>query len=73
MRLKVIAAIAMIVVGVGAIGLAVFGPSLGSSAAPQYLTATASRGTVAVQAVATGTVASTASYGLSFGADPPRR
>jgi hypothetical protein len=56
--------------GLGAVGFAVLGPSIGSSDTPQYLTATAATGTVAVQAVATGTVQSTAAYGLSFGADP---
>jgi multidrug efflux pump subunit AcrA (membrane-fusion protein) len=75
MRLKsgkrtLIAALALVVVGVGAVGYAVVGPGLSKSSAPQYLTATVSRGTVAVQAVATGTVESVGTYGLSFGADP---
>ena len=70
MKLKVIAAIVMIAVGIGAVGFAVFGPSLTASGAPQYLTATASRGTVVVQAVATGTIGASATYGLAFGADP---
>ena len=70
MKLKLLATVAMIVIGVGAVGFAVVGPNLGGSSAPQYLTATAATGTVSVQAVATGTVQSTTAYGLSFGADP---
>ncbi|MGO9204972.1 MAG: hypothetical protein ACLQBX_02075, partial [Candidatus Limnocylindrales bacterium] len=70
MNVKAIGAVALIVIGVGAVGFAVIKPSLGSSDATQYLTSTAAVGNVLVQAVATGTVQSTAAYGLSFGADP---
>jgi multidrug efflux pump subunit AcrA (membrane-fusion protein) len=70
MKLRILAVIALIAIGVGAIGFAVIGPSLGSSAAPQYLTATATRENVVAQSVATGSVAPSAIYGLAFGSQP---
>ena len=70
MNLRVLVAIGLIVLGVGAVGFAVFQPSLGGAATDEYLTATAAVTDVVDQAVATGTVAATRVYGLAFGADP---
>lgn len=70
MRLRMLAVLGLIVVGVGAVGLAVVGPGFGGQAATQYLTATATLGTVTAQSVATGTIAPNAIYGLAFGAEP---
>jgi RND family efflux transporter MFP subunit len=68
MRLKIVAAALLLVVGVGAIGYVVFvAPTAGASSAQQYLTATAARTNVVQQAVATGNVAPAALYGLAFG------
>jgi len=70
MKLRLLAVIGLIAIGVGAIGVAVFGPSLGSSTATQYLTAAATRENVVAQSVATGNVAPSAIYGLAFGSQP---
>jgi len=70
MKLRILAVIGLIVIGVGAIAFAVIGPSLGSTATTQYLTATATRENVVAQSVATGSVAPSAIYGLAFGSQP---
>jgi multidrug efflux pump subunit AcrA (membrane-fusion protein) len=70
MRLKILAAIGLIVVGVGAIGIVVVGPSFGSGSAVQYITATAAVTNVTQSAAATGSIAPSATYGLAFGKDP---
>src|SRR5664279_4121501 len=70
MKLRILAVIGLIVVGVGAIAFAVIGPSLGSTATTQYLTATATRENVVAQSVATGSVAPSSIYGLAFGSQP---
>jgi len=70
MRLKILAAVGLIVVGVAAIVFVVVGPSLGSSSAVQYITATAAVTNVTQSAAATGSIAASASYGLAFGRDP---
>jgi RND family efflux transporter MFP subunit len=67
MSWRVPVAALLILVGVGAVGLVVLGPTLGARDAPQYLTAAATRTNVVQQAVATGSVAAHATYGLSFG------
>ena len=68
MRLKILAAALLLVVGVGAIGYVVFvAPTAGASSAQLYLTATATRTDVVQQAVATGNVEPAALYGLAFG------
>jgi RND family efflux transporter MFP subunit len=67
MSWRVLVAALLILVGVGAVGLVVLGPTLGARDAPQYLTAAATRTNVVQQAVATGSVAAHATYGLSFG------
>jgi RND family efflux transporter MFP subunit len=69
MKLR-LAAIALILVGVGAVALAVVGPSFAGSSGSKYITATVSTGTVSAQSVATGTVAATTVYGLKFGVNP---
>jgi len=64
-----LAAIAMIVIGVGAVVLVVLGPpSFGGSAGSKYITSTVSTGTVSAQSVANGTIAASTVYGLKFGA-----
>jgi multidrug efflux pump subunit AcrA (membrane-fusion protein) len=69
MRLKILAAVGLIVVGVAAIGIVVVGPSFGSSTATQYMTSTAAVTDVTESADATGTLAPTVTYGLAFGKD----
>jgi multidrug efflux pump subunit AcrA (membrane-fusion protein) len=70
MRLKILAAVGLIVVGVAAIVIVVIGPSFGSSAAVQYITATAAVTNVTRSAAATGSIAASTTYGLAFGKDP---
>ena len=63
-----LAAIALIVVGVGAVALVVVRPTFGGSSSSEYITSTVSTGTVSATSVATGTVAASTVYGLKFGA-----
>ena len=70
MRLKILAAVGLIVVGIAAIGVVIIGPSFGSSAATQYITATAAVTNVTQTAAATGSLAASVTYGLAFGRDP---
>ena len=65
-----LAAIAMILVGVGAVALVLVGPVFGGSPSSQYITSSVSTGTVASTSVATGTIAASTVYGLKFGALP---
>ena len=66
-----LAAIALIVVGLGAIVLSVVGwPSLGGSPASKYITSTVGIGTVSAQSVANGTIGSSTVYGIKFGLAP---
>jgi hypothetical protein len=69
MKLR-LAAIALILVGVGAIVVAVVGPSFGGSSSSKYLTSPATVGTVASTSVATGTVSASTVYGMKFGVGP---
>jgi multidrug efflux pump subunit AcrA (membrane-fusion protein) len=72
MKLR-LAAIALILVGVGSVVLVVVGPSLpsfGGSSGTKYITSTVSTGTVTQSSVATGTVAASTVYGLKFGVNP---
>ena len=66
MKLR-LAAIALIVVGIGAIVLVVVGPKFGSSPNSQYITSTVSTGSISSTATATGTIAASTVYGLKFG------
>ena len=69
MKLRLMA-IALIVVGVGAVALAVVQPTFGGSSGSKYITSTVTTGTVSAQSVATGTIAASTVYGLKFGAMP---
>jgi multidrug efflux pump subunit AcrA (membrane-fusion protein) len=72
MKLR-LAAIALILVGVGSVVLVVVGPSLpsfGGSSNTKYITSTVSTGAVTQSSVATGTVAASTVYGLKFGVNP---
>jgi RND family efflux transporter MFP subunit len=70
MKLKVLALVVLIAVGVGAVavGTGVIGTTAPTSAT--FLTANATVGDVTDDVAATGTLAATESYGLLFGADP---
>ena len=69
MKWRVAAAVALIVVGIGAVGFVIIGPSFGT-AAPQYTTAQATVTNVVDEVVGTGSIAPHASYALAFGAAP---
>ena len=70
MRLKLVALVVLVAVGVGAVAFA--SGAIGASAAntPTFLTANATVGDVTDEVAATGTLAAAESYGLLFGADP---
>ncbi|HEY7938096.1 MAG TPA: HlyD family efflux transporter periplasmic adaptor subunit [Candidatus Limnocylindrales bacterium] len=70
MRLKIFAAVALIVVGVAAIGVVIIGPSFGSGSSVQYITATAAVTNVTQSSAATGSLAPSITYGLAFGRNP---
>ena len=54
MKRKLLAAVVLLAVGVGATGYVLFAPTAGAAATTQYLTATATTGDVTQEAVATG-------------------
>jgi macrolide-specific efflux system membrane fusion protein len=62
-----LAAIGLILVGIGAVALTIVGPVFGGSPSSKYLTGTVTTGTVSAQSVANGTVAASTVYGLKFG------
>jgi HlyD family secretion protein len=66
MKLR-LAAVGLILVGVGAVALTVVGPVFGGSPNSKYVTSTVTRGTVSAQSVANGTIAASTVYGLKFG------
>ncbi len=70
MRLKILGALALVVVGVAAVGLTMFSPVFGSTQSQQYLTAQVTRTNVVQQVVATGSVSAQTTYGLNFGRVP---
>jgi macrolide-specific efflux system membrane fusion protein len=71
MRWKVLAAIALLVVGIGAVVIAVTGWPGGSRASrPQYLTATAATADVAETVVADGSLTRATTWDLNFGIAP---
>ena len=71
MRWRLLIVVALLAVGVGAVGFTVFGPTLARNGdGSDYLTATAAVADVTDQAVADGAIAAATIYGLSFGADP---
>jgi multidrug efflux pump subunit AcrA (membrane-fusion protein) len=63
-----LAAIALILVGVGAVAIVIIGPTFGPSSSSKYLTSTVTTGAVSAQSVATGTISASMVYGLKFGA-----
>src|SRR4029077_19785205 len=66
-KIKLVAVIVFVLVGLGATAYAMGAFASGGTSDAQYLTAAVTRGTVTQAAAATGTVATTASYGLAFG------
>ncbi|HEY8819249.1 MAG TPA: biotin/lipoyl-binding protein, partial [Candidatus Limnocylindrales bacterium] len=68
MRLKILAIVVMGVVGVGAAFVAVGGLPASAASTTRYLTGAVATGDVTDDVAATGSVASSASYGVSFGA-----
>lgn len=70
MRWKTVGAGLLVVVGIGAAGFAVIGPSLGGTTATQYLTSQATVTNVVEQVAATGTVEAATTYTLAFGSAP---
>ncbi len=69
MKLRIVAAIALIAVGIGAIAFVIIGPSFGSSPT-QYLTAQATVTNVTNEVVGSGSIAPHAEYDLAFGVEP---
>ena len=67
MKLKLLAIAVLVVVGVGAAYVAIGGLPTSAASSTRYLTGTASTGNVSDDVAATGTVATTTSYGLAFG------
>ena len=67
MKLKILAIIALAVVGVGAIFVAAGGLPTTAASGTQYLTGAVTTGDVTNDVAATGTVAASASYGVAFG------
>jgi RND family efflux transporter MFP subunit len=70
MRLKIVAIVALAVVGVGAAFVALGGLPASAAETTRYLTAAAATGNVTDDVAASGTVAPTISYGLAFGTAP---
>ena len=68
MKLKILAIVVLAAVGVGAAFVAVGGLPASAADTSEYLTGAATTGDVADEVAATGTVATSASYGLAFGA-----
>ena len=66
MKRKLLAAVVLLAVGVGATGYVLFAPTAGAAAATQYLTSTATTGDVTKQASATGTVSASSTWGLGL-------
>ena len=70
MRLKILAIVALAVVGLGAAFVAIGGLPANAASTPDYLTSAATTGNVTDDVAATGPLATTVSYGLSFGSAP---
>jgi macrolide-specific efflux system membrane fusion protein len=70
MKLKILALVTLVAVGVGAVAIASGAIGANASGGPQYLTADATVGDLTDDVAATGTLAASESYGLVFGADP---
>ncbi len=67
MRFRLLTAVVLLVLGVGVAGYAALGSAGNRNASTDYMTATASIADVVDQAVATGTVSASTTYGLGFG------
>ncbi len=67
MRLRLMGAVLLVVVGLGAAGYAVFGWAATPTVSTDYMTATAMVTDVLQEAVATGRVSASTTYGLGFG------
>jgi RND family efflux transporter MFP subunit len=70
MKLKVIALVALVAVGVGAVAVATGAIGAQAASGPDYLTANATVGDLTDDVAATGTLAASEAYGLVFGVDP---
>ena len=70
MRIRIAAAVLLILVGVGAVAFTLFPPGSGSTSSTKYITAAATREDVVKSVVATGTVGPVATYSLAFGSLP---
>jgi macrolide-specific efflux system membrane fusion protein len=70
MKLKVVALVMLVAVGVGAVALASGVVGANAADTTQFLTSDATVGDVTDDVAATGTLAASESYGLIFGADP---
>jgi len=64
---KLLAAVVLLAIGVGATGYVLFAPTTDAAATTRFLTATATTGDVTQQAAATGTVSASSTWGLGFG------
>jgi macrolide-specific efflux system membrane fusion protein len=69
-RISLLAAVVLVVVGIGAVVLVVVDPVSGRTSSSQYITTAARQADVVKSAVATGAVQATQTYGLAFGSDP---
>jgi macrolide-specific efflux system membrane fusion protein len=67
MKLKILAIVALAAVGIGAAFVTLGGLPASAASTTQYLTGAVTTGDVADDVAATGTVATTTSYGMSFG------
>ncbi|MEA2608585.1 MAG: hypothetical protein QOJ75_828 [Chloroflexota bacterium] len=70
MKVKVAAVVLLLAIGLGTVGFVVLAPGGNAQSQTSFLTASVTRGTVAQQVVATGSVRSSATYNLAFGSDP---
>jgi multidrug efflux pump subunit AcrA (membrane-fusion protein) len=70
MRIRILTVVVLLIAGIGAAAYVVLDPPAGNAPTSQFLTAQATRTDVVQQAVATGSVAAHATYGLGFGRDP---
>ena len=70
MKLKILAIVALGAIGIGAAFVAVGGLPAKTASTTQYLTSAAATGDVTNDVAATGSIATTVSFGLAFGSPP---
>jgi HlyD family secretion protein len=70
MKLKLAAVIVLLAIGTGTVGWVLLAPGSDGGATSDYLTAAATRTSVAEQVVATGNARAAVTYDLAFGSDP---